>query len=175
MRRGHRPERSRMCTPHAEPRPMTWARPTFSSLDLAIAGAPHHAGGGRPPRCWQCRWQRDGCPFDSRPPDTLTGMLPSRRVAPELKKSTAPPSSQHQVVVVHQLGGGEAVVQLYQVEVARADARLLVGDLHRVASERVDVGQHLTALFVRVAGEHRGRHLDGPPLLLQRQRLPWRH
>ena len=35
-----------------------------------------------------------GWPFDSRPPETFTGVLPVRQVAPELKKSTAPPSSQ---------------------------------------------------------------------------------
>ena len=35
-----------------------------------------------------------GWPLDSSPPDTFTGMEPSRQVAPELKKSTAPPCSQ---------------------------------------------------------------------------------
>src|SRR6185437_9767847 len=34
--------------------------------------------------------------------------------------------AEHQVVVVHQLGGGEAVVQLDQVEVGRSDAGLFV-------------------------------------------------
>jgi hypothetical protein len=62
---------------------------------------------------------------------------------------------------VHQLGGGEAVVQLDEVEVLGADAGLLVGDAGRVAGERVDVGQHLAALLVRVGGEHRRRDLDG--------------
>ena len=33
-----------------------------------------------------------GCPFDSSPPETFTGLLPVRHVAPDLKKSTAPPS-----------------------------------------------------------------------------------
>ena len=37
---------------------------------------------------------------------------------------------------MHQLGGGEAVVQLDQVDVCRADARLLVG---RAAAMRVTV------------------------------------
>ena len=68
-----------------------------------------------------------GWPFDCRPPDTLTGVLPSRHGAPERKKSAAPPSSQRlEVVVVHELGGGEAVVQLDEVEVVGADAGLLV-------------------------------------------------
>jgi hypothetical protein len=34
-----------------------------------------------------------GWPFDCRPPDTFTGVVPSRQVAPDSKKSTAPPSS----------------------------------------------------------------------------------
>ena len=72
---------------------------------------------------------------------------------------------------MHQLGGGEAVVQLDQVEVLGADAGLLVGLLGGVAGERVDVGQHLAGLLPRVGGEHRRRHLDRPALLLERERL----
>ena len=73
-----------------------------------------------------------------------------RAVAPrwrrDSKKSTAPPSSHSiEVVVVHELGGGEAVVQLDEVEVLGADAGLLVGLLGGVAGERVDVGQDLAA------------------------------
>jgi hypothetical protein len=33
-----------------------------------------------------------GWPLDCRPPDTLTGLSPSRHGAPDSKKSTAPPS-----------------------------------------------------------------------------------
>ena len=69
-----------------------------------------------------------GWPLDSRPPETLTGVLPSRQVAPAVEEvGRAALLAQHQVVVVDQLGGGEAVVQLDQVEVLRADAGLLVG------------------------------------------------
>ena len=50
-----------------------------------------------------------------------------------------------QVVVVDELGGGEAVVQLDQVEVLGADAGLLVGLRGGVAGERVDVGEDLAA------------------------------
>ena len=39
--------------------------------------------------------------------------------------------AQHEVVVVHELGGREAVVQLDEVEVLRTDARLLVRLLAR--------------------------------------------
>ena len=45
-----------------------------------------------------------------------------------------------EVLVVQQLGGGEAVVELDQVEVLGPDAGLLVRDLRGVAGERVDVG-----------------------------------
>src|SRR6201999_2489267 len=58
--------------------------------------------------------------------------------------------AQHQVVVVHQLGGGEAVVQFDQVEVVGADAGLLVGLLGGVAGEGVDVGEDLASLLVRI-------------------------
>ena len=53
-----------------------------------------------PRRCWQTSQMLAmpvaaiGWPFDCRPPDTLTGVVPSRHVAPERKKSPAPPSSQ---------------------------------------------------------------------------------
>ena len=48
---------------------------------------------------------------------------------------------------MHELGGGEAVVQLDEVEVLGADARLLVRLLGGVAGERVDVGQDLARLL----------------------------
>ena len=104
-----------------------------------------------------------GWPFDSRPPDTLTGVVPSRHVAPDSKKSTAPPSlAQPEVVVVHELGGGEAVVQLDEVEVLGPDAGLLVRLLGGVAGERVDVREDLARLLPRVGGEHRRRRPSPP-------------
>ena len=45
-----------------------------------------------------------------------------------------------EVVVVEELGGGEAVVELDEVEVVGADAGLLVGLVGGVAGEGVDVG-----------------------------------
>ena len=69
-----------------------------------------------------------GWPFDSRPPDTFTGVVPSRHGGAGLEEvDGAALGAQHEVVVVDQLGGGEAVVQLDQVEVLGADAGLLVG------------------------------------------------
>ena len=113
-----------------------------------------------------------GWPFDCSPPDTLTGR---RAVAPRgagvEEVDGAALLAEHQVVVVHELGGGEAVVQLDEVEVLRADAGLLVRLLGGVAGERVDVGEDLAGLLVRVGGEDRRRHLHGPALLLERQRL----
>ena len=77
-----------------------------------------------------------GWPFDSRPPETLTGIAPSRHVAPGLEEvDRAALLAQHEVVVVHELGGGEAVVQLDEIEVGRADARGLVGLLRRVPGQ----------------------------------------
>ena len=72
---------------------------------------------------------------------------------------------------MHQLGRGEAVVELDEVEVLRADTRLLVCLLCGNAGEGVHVGEHLAGLLVRVAGEHGGGHLDGAALLLLRQCL----
>ena len=68
-------------------------------------------------------------------------MRPSRQGARESMKSPAPPGSQRrEVVVVEELGGGEAVVELDEVEVVGADAGVLVGLVGGVAGEGVDVG-----------------------------------
>jgi hypothetical protein len=82
---------SRMWIPQAEPRPITWARPT---LALWICRGP-----ASPRRCWQISQTLAipvapmGWPLDWRPPDTLTGRPPSRQVAPLSNRSTAPPGS----------------------------------------------------------------------------------
>ena len=76
--------RSRMCTPQAEPRPMTWARPTLAPSIWRSPASPR--------RWWQTSQMLAmpvaaiGWPFDSRPPDTLTGVVPSRHVAPGLEE-----------------------------------------------------------------------------------------
>ncbi len=79
--------------------------------------------------------------------------------------------AEHQVVVVHELGRREAVVQLDQVEVGRRDAGDVVRLLRRPPGQRVDVGQHLAALLVRVARQDRGGDLDGPATLVGVERL----
>ncbi len=81
---------SRMCTPQAEPRPMTCASPTRAPSICRLPASPR--------RWWQTSQMLAmpvaaiGWPLDSSPPDTLTGVLPSRHDAPDSKKSTAPPS-----------------------------------------------------------------------------------
>ena len=75
--------------------------------------------------------------------------------------------AQHEVVVVDELGGGEAVVQLDEVEVGRADAGRFVGLLGRAAGQRVDVREHLARFLPRVGGEHGRRDLHRAALLLE--------
>ena len=82
---------SRMWIPQADPSPMTWVSPTLAP---AIWRSPAS------PRRWVATSHTlaipvaaMGWPLDSSPPETLTGVVPSRQVAPELKKSTAPPGS----------------------------------------------------------------------------------
>ena len=74
---------------------------------------------------------------------------------------------QAQVLVVQHLGGGEAVVELDEIEVVRVDARLFVGGPGGVARQGVDVGEDLACLLVRVGGQHRRRDLDRPALLFE--------
>jgi hypothetical protein len=63
------------------------------------AGALDLPGPASSRRCWQISQMLAmlvaaiGWPWDSSPPLTFTGVLPSRQVAPELNRSTAPPGS----------------------------------------------------------------------------------
>jgi len=57
---------------------------------------------------------------------------------------------------VHELSGGEAVVQLDEIEILGADAGELIGLRGGVAGQGVDVGEHLAALLPGVGGENRG-------------------
>ena len=63
-----------------------------------------------------------------------------------------------EVLVMHQLGGGEAVVQLGQRDVLRADAGLLVGLLGGAARKRADVGQRAGRARSTGRRSARGRH-----------------
>ena len=68
-----------------------------------------------------------GWPFDCRPPDTFTGSRPFAPRCARLEEVDGTTGlAEHQVVVVHELGRGEAVVQLDEVEILGAHAGLLV-------------------------------------------------
>ena len=84
-------ERSSTWTTQAEPRPMTWVRPTL---------APSIWRSPASPRRWVVTSNRlatpvapSGWPLESRPPDTLTGISPSRHGPRRSMKSPAPPRS----------------------------------------------------------------------------------
>jgi len=63
-----------------------------------------------------------GWPFDSRPPETLTGMRPPSAVLTLVDQlARLAVLAQAQVLVVQDLRRGEAVVQLDQADVARPD------------------------------------------------------
>ena len=81
-----------MWTPQAEPRPITWARPTLAPSIWRSPASPR--------RWWHTSQMLAmpvaaiGWPLDSSPPDTFTGVFPSRQVAPDSKNGTASPSAQ---------------------------------------------------------------------------------
>jgi len=134
---------------------MTWARPTV---------APSIWRSPASPRRWVATSQMlampvaaIGWPFDSRPPDTLTGRGAVTPGRPGLEKVDGTAlGTQAEVVVVHELSGGEAVVQLDEIEILGADAGELIGLRGGVAGQGVDVGEHLAALLPGVGGENRG-------------------
>ena len=98
-----------------------------------------------------------GWPFESSPPETFTGHLPpchGDALVDQLAGLAV--AAQAEVLVVEDLGGREAVVELDQVEVLGADPGHLVRLLGGQSRAGVDVGHHEVAIRVRVAGEHRG-------------------
>jgi len=99
--------------PQAEPSPMTWARPTVAP---SIWRSPASPAGGRHLQMLAMPVAAIGWPFDSRPPDTLTAWSRHAR-SPGLEKVDGTPSDTGRVVVVHELSGGEAVVQLDEIEI----------------------------------------------------------
>ena len=123
---GYAADFSRMWTPQAEPRPMTWARPTLAPSIWRSPASPR--------RWWQTSQMLAmpvaaiGWPFDSQAAGHVHRRLAvAPRGAAVEEVDGAALLAEHEVVVVHELGGGEAVVQLDEVEVLRADAGLLVG------------------------------------------------
>src|SRR3954451_24553560 len=145
----------------------------LGALDLPVARLTAQLGGDL---------EHAGCAGHA---DRVTlGEQPARRVdrrgavtpgCPPVDEVAGPAGlAQPQVVVVDELGGGEAVVELHQVEVLGAHARQLVRLVGRVAGERVDVGLGLAALDKRVAREHRCAHLHRTLLLLERECLELR-
>ena len=65
-----------------------------------------------------------GWPFERSPPETFTGDATAvRRLALVDHAARLALAAETEVLVVQQLGGREAVVQLDQVEVVRTDAR----------------------------------------------------
>jgi len=112
---------------------MTWARPTVAP---SIWRSPASRAGGRHLPDVGVPVAAIGWPFDSRPPDTLTGVEPSRQVARTGKVDGTALGTQAEVVVVHELSGGEAVVQLDEIEILGADA----GELTRPERRRCGSG-----------------------------------
>jgi len=110
---------SRTCTPQAEPSPITWAQAHLRVLDLALSGLaaevvtdlPYVCDAGAPR--WDGPWtpgRLTRSPVSSRHP-------PGRTRLEEIRCAAF--FAQHQVVVVHQFGGGEAIVQFDEIEVGR--------------------------------------------------------
>src|SRR6266849_1939219 len=68
-------------------------------------------------------------------------------------------AAEPEVLVMHQLGRREAVMQFREAHVSRSDPRHLVRLLGCAPRERADIAQREIALRIRVGGEHRCRHL----------------
>jgi hypothetical protein len=115
-----------MWTPQAEPRPITWARPTLAPSIWRSPASPR--------RWWQTS-QMLAMPVaeigmalrlqTARDVDRQRAVAPRRTGVEEVDGAAL--LAQPEVVVVDQFGRREAVVQFDQVEVLRADAGLLVG------------------------------------------------
>ena len=114
-----------MCTPQAEPRPMTCASPTRGALDLTVAGLAAEVVADLPDVRDAGRRDRVALRLEAaRHVDRRRAVAPRRARAEEVGRAAL--LAQPEVVVVHELGGREAVVQLDEVEVVGADAGLLV-------------------------------------------------
>ena len=162
-----------MCTPQALPSPITWASPTLAPSIWRGPRLAAQVGADLPDVGDAGRRDRVALGLQTtRDVDRGLPVPPGGPAVEEVDRAAL--LAQHEVVVVHELGGREAVVQLDEVEVLGTDAGLLVGLRGRVAGQGVDVGQDLAGLLPRVGREDRGRDLDGPPTLLGRERLQLR-
>ena len=125
------------------------------ALDLTVSGLASQVGGdlvdvghtGRPNRM----------PFgDQSTRHVDRGPPVAERTARVDELTGSAPLAKAQVVVVNELGGREAVVQLHQVEVFGTHPGRLIGLGSSVPGQGVHVGLHLAALHPRVGGKDRG-------------------
>ena len=131
--------RSRMCTAQEEPSPTTWVEAAAGTFHLAGARLSAEMGGdledvGQAGRAERVALRQEA----TRRVDRDAAVALGRAGAEELGRAAR--RAEGEVLVVEQLGGGEAVVQLDDVEVCRPDSRALVGPLGRECRERVEVG-----------------------------------
>ena len=149
-----------MWIPQALPRPMTWVSPMRAPLDLALAGvAPQvrghlvdvgDAGGAER----MTLGEQTARHVDRNPP-------PERHIAVVDQPSRVAVPAQPEVLVVEDLGGGEAVVEFDEIHILRPEAGHLVGRGRSLAGAGVDIRHDQVAFLPGVGGEHRGAHLDG--------------
>ena len=69
-----------------------------------------------------------------------------------------------------ELGCGEAVVQLHQVQVFWSDTGCFISGSSCVAGESIHIRLHLASLHIGVGSEHRSGYFHSAPLLLRRER-----
>ena len=104
---------------------MTWARPTRGAFDLTVARLAAEVVADLPDVGDAGRRDRVALRLEAaRHVDRRLAVAPRGARLEEVDRAAL--LAQHEVVVVHELGGGEAVVQLDEVEVVGADAGLLV-------------------------------------------------
>ena len=105
----------------------------------------------------------DGVALGDEPARHVDRRRPVAPGAPPVDEVAGPARlAQREVLVVDELGGGEAVVQLDEVEVLGRHPGLLVGGRGGLLGQGVDVGLGLVGLDVGVRGQHRGRDLHRP-------------
>ena len=61
--------------------------------------------------------------------------------------------AEHEVVVVDEFGGGETVVQFYEIQIARVDAGVLIRHACGEAGNRIDVREYVAGVLPWVGRE----------------------